>query len=114
MKKMDAFLFEVAEEQEMAVVPPTETEAEAVAISTKMVRCDDCNMVVPEEEAKVWLAPVAVGAYEGEQDPVYICKRCTKTFLDDNKEEGYDFEDLLYSVKDAAGKYTPQMLENWK
>ena len=64
------------------------------------------------EETKVWLAPVFVEEYEGEQDPVYMCRKCVNVFVDNNRE--FHFENLLYSVKDAAGKYKPQILENWK
>jgi hypothetical protein len=102
LMRMDRF-FEVTEEKRVAA---------PVAITSAMIKCDDCNKLVPEEELKVWLAPVAVEEYEGEQDPVYMCKRCTKTFLNDNKE--YAFENLLYTVKAALTKYNQPILEKWK
>jgi hypothetical protein len=43
-----------------------------------------------------------------------MCRKCTKTFLDENKEEGFDFEDLVYDVRDAARKYNQPILEKWR
>jgi len=111
MIKMDAF-FAAPEEHVVATAVQLTTPI-AAAVASATIRCDDCRKMVSTEEVKVWLAPVAVGgSYESEQDPVYMCKRCTKIFLDDNKE--CHFEDLLYSVKDTARKYIPEVLEKWK
>jgi len=109
--RMDAF-FEEKEKKKKEIILVATTSTAATPTAT--IRCDDCNRWVPAEEVKVWLAPVAVESYEGEQDPVYMCKRCIKTFLNDNNNEEYHFEDLLYTIRDAARKYTPQILESWK
>lgn len=58
MIKMDAF-FEEEEKEQLVAVPVAVAPVAAVpAVSEMMmVRCDDCRRLVPEVEAKVWLAP---------------------------------------------------------